>query len=275
MAAPKKSVLYNKLKNARSMGVPVKFDKSYVEYTEKELEDLIEVYQIDDSFNAPETPEQEPARDWDARRDEINRAAPVSVPRQPVHLPSQQRPRPGLSPREQAAYLGVPLEDRGQDRAGLTFNNPADMALRVDSRGRVWYQDEVMKPAIPKPRMTRITSTVSHGVKEVETRNPDGTLNERFEVAGDENKKVEIRITTPSWQIGLYRDPRLPFMVHTYGGVAGFDYREIVAHYGGSELVPSTIKKLYVYNDLCFDIRSTRETMEKELRDMQLAGRIR
>ena len=142
--------------------------------------------------------------------------------------------------------------------------------MRVDSRANIWYQDEVVKPAIPKARARRVVNYKDPGVKEVKKYYSDGRLDESFEVAGDEAKDMQVKTTLPSWQVGVYKDPRLPFRVHTYNNVRGFEWVDILTQYGGMDHVPSTIKRLYVGNDLCFDITSTRETMERELRDLQL-----
>ena len=270
---PLKSILYNQLKQAAEYGVYVEFAKPYVNYTVDELQELVERYLPDPARTQEYRPEQPP----------VNASAPRSapVPPEPTH-PAQGQRRPevelvddsgweGLSPNELADYLGVPYSNLPAERAGLTFNtHKPDDPLRVDFDGRVWFQDEVMKPAIPKRRMVRAVRYQDTGVKTVERRTEDGHLDERFEVSGDQAREMEVKITLPSWQVGIYKDPRLPFRVHVYNGVRGFSWSDIVIHYGGMDLVPSTIKRLYVGQDLCFDIRSTRETMEREYRDLQL-----
>jgi hypothetical protein len=176
-------------------------------------------------------------------------------------------------PQALAVALGVPFNDRKADRAGLTFNThgPNDI-LRIDSRGMVWFRDEVMKPAIPQKRMRRKVKTVTSNIEEVHTYRPDGGIDETFEVAGDEQHEIEIKISMPTSQVGIYVDPRMPFKIHQYGNKRAFDYDEVVRFYGGLMQIPSSITTIYVDIDLCFDIASVRDTMEKEYRE-QFFGR--
>lgn len=279
MAAPRKSVLYNTLKTAHETGrQDIYFEKTYVQYTEAELEALIEKYGLGRS-NTGGTQDE-----WDRRRAELTGTStpvltttpPPVAQTPPPTAPTRPRvPRSGISPEQQAAWLGVPLKDRGEDRAGLEFNKDPEQAIRVDSQGFVWYQDEVMKPAIPKPRARRVIRTESTGFKTIERRNSDGSLDESFEVSGDEGKTLEIKTTLASWQVGIYWDPRLPFKVHVYDGRRAFDFAEIVRHYDGLDLIPSAVKRVYIGSDLCFDIKSVRDAMEQQLRDLQLGRSFR
>lgn len=265
MAPPKKSLLYNQLKLAVEMGhKEIKLNKPYVSYTEDELEGLLRQHGL---MDGPQTsaplPEPEPV-----------------IPATPAPNGAESRApgdpfAPGVTPAQRAERLGVPLADRGADRAGLTFNTHGiNDPVRVDLQGRVWFQDEVQKPAIPKARARRILKSQTTNTKVIEQRGDDGRLIESFEVAGDEVRDLEIKVTLPSWQVGIYWDPRLPFRVHVYEDVRGFDFRDIVKYYGGLDLIPSSIKRIYVGGDLCFDIQSTRNTMEQQLRDAQLGRGI-
>jgi hypothetical protein len=179
------------------------------------------------------------------------------------------------APERLAKILDIPFQDRGAERAGLTFNThgPND-PVRVDSRGRVWYMDEVIKPAIPKPRMRRRVRTMTSDVKTVSTYHPDGRLDETFEVAGQEQHEMEVKITLPSWQVGIYRDPRMPFKIHQYNGIRGFDRMEVVKYFGGMDLVPESVAHIYVGQDLCYDINKTRETIERLYRERTLGRSI-
>ena len=82
----------------------------------------------------------------------------------------------------------------------------------------------------------------------------------------------EVKITLPSYQVGVFLDPRFPFKIHTYNGAQGFDLFDIQKYYGGSDLVPSEIKRVYVSNDLCYDIRTTIRAIQNEAREIQLKG---
>jgi hypothetical protein len=79
----------------------------------------------------------------------------------------------------------------------------------------------------------------------------------------------------PSYQVGIYKDRRFPFKIHTYNGVQGFDFEEVARYYGGTELVPPVIKRMYVENVLCYDIRTVVRAIQEEFRQQQLTGRIR
>jgi hypothetical protein len=73
----------------------------------------------------------------------------------------------------------------------------------------------------------------------------------------------------------VYKDPRFPFKVVCYNGNEGFDLDEVQAFYGGAELVPPAIKRKYVENVLCYDIRTAVRAINEEFRQQQLAGKIR
>lgn len=145
--------------------------------------------------------------------------------------------------------------------------------LRVDDAGRQWLQEEVRKPAYAKPRGRRILRYVEKGVQTETVK--AGEYVESFEVEGQgPGKAAEIKITLPSYQVGIYLDPRFPFKIHCYGGAEAFDLADVEQYYGGVELVPNTIKRVYIENDLCYDIRSVIQTIQAEFRQLQLTGRI-
>ncbi|UQT01730.1 hypothetical protein SEA_MORRILL_45 [Microbacterium phage Morrill] len=300
---PLKAQYWQELKNAVALGVPVPLTKAYVSYKEAELKALVDEYLGDSQAEADDVSES-----FDASRAAAESLVAASfgspTPTPDALSQSLAQPGPGASsplgaggaaqsgaqaatedlrppvsewgryaPETLARLLGVPFSDLPSRRAGLTFNTHGpDDPLRVDSQGKVWYRDEVPKPAIPLPRMRRKVKYVNPGVKTVERRLPDGHLDESFEVAGDGHEEAEIKITLPSSQVGIYYDPRLPFRVHVYNGRRGFDYMDIIRFYGGDLLVPEDIKKatLYVDGDLCFDIIKTRTIMERELREARL-----
>jgi hypothetical protein len=146
--------------------------------------------------------------------------------------------------------------------------------LRTDEQGRQWLQEEVRKPAYPKPRGRRVLTYVDPGVEQQTVRN--GEYIETVEVAGNRtNRTSEIKITLPSFQVGIYRDRRYPFRIHTYNGREGFDLRDVEQFYGGAELVPNECKRVYIENDLCYDIRSVVAAIRTEFRQQQLQREIR
>jgi len=277
MAPPRKALLWKQLQEAKNMGIEVPLTKQYVMYTEAELDDLLLQYvgaPPADPFEAATAPEPPQAA--------ASAAFPASVPQAAAPAPRPQSGPPAAtdrstwsqySPRDLATILGVPLTDRNADRAGLTFNThgPND-PLRVDTMGRVWFMDEVQKPAIPKPRMRRKVRALSSDVRMEHRYNPNGTLDESFEVAGENVHEIEIKITLPSSQVGVYFDPRFPFKIHQYNGRRAFDYEEIRDYYGGLDLIPTSIreKTIYIGTDLCFDMNAVRDTIEKEYRERVL-----
>ena len=147
-----------------------------------------------------------------------------------------------------------------------------ESVIRVDEQGRRWLQEEVRKPAYPKPRGRRVLTYLETGVKTETVQN--GEYVETFEVAGDRaTRPSEVKITLPSYQVGIYRDPRFPFRVHCYNGQEGFNLHDVNDFYGGSELVPYGVKRIYIENDLCYDIRSVVQAINSEYRQIQLTGK--
>ena len=184
---------------------------------------------------------------------------------------------------EAAQFYGLPAPDTSrvprkaadpQEMAGQRQNSqPEEEPIRVDEFGRLWYQEEVRKPAYPKPRGRRVLTYVDTGTKQQSIK--VGDYVETFEVAGDEVARVsEVKITLPSYQVGVYKDPRFPFKVHTYNGLEGFDLFGVRDYYGGAELVPADIKRVYVENVLCYDIRTTVRAIQDEYRELVLAGKV-
>ena len=156
---------------------------------------------------------------------------------------------------------------------GQRLNTQGGAPIRIDETGREWYQEEVKKPSYPRPRGRRVLRYQESGVEQVTVQN--GEYTETFEVAGSgPGQAAEVKITLPSYQVGIYKDPRFPFKVHTYNGMEGFDLFEVEEFYGGAELVPAAVKRIYVENHLCYDIRSVVRAIEAEHRQLQLTGRI-
>lgn len=165
----------------------------------------------------------------------------------------------------------MPLLDP-TEHAGVTMNTHGpDEPIRVDEHGNVWYRNEVQKPGYAKPRGRRILRAMDSGTVTETITTKDG-YTETFEVPGDPKfaKPIEIKVTLPSYQTGIYKPKNMPFRVHTYQGVRGFDFDDVNKFYGGVDLVPSTIKRCYVSSDLCYDITSTIRAIEDEYRERVL-----
>lgn len=280
MAPPRKSVLWQEIKLAKEAGVEIPLSKTYVSYTEGELEELVRVYlDQNDPTPAQSRPDSAPAEPESSTPEpSVARVDPQPAAPRPAQSAPQGRPPHTewgkYSPKRLAELLGVPLSDNPERRAGLTmYSHGEEDPVRVDTTGRVWFKDEVIKPAIPMPRMRRKLRIMGATAERQETRRPNGALDESFEVAGKEQREMEVKITLPSFQVGIYRDPRLPFKVHQYNGQRGFDRMDVVRYYGGNDLVPSEIGTKYVGGDLCYDIKQTRDAIDRELRQIQL-GRM-
>lgn len=161
-----------------------------------------------------------------------------------------------------------------QPRSAAQVVSDMRTPIRTDPDGKVWYADEVRKLASPGPRKRRKLSYVDHGTK-VETVQI-GQFMESFEVAGDVVRTEEVKITLPTYQVGLYRDPRLPFLIHVYNNNRGYDLFEVIKYYGNSpDLVPQEIQKTYVGNDLCYDIKTTNRAIENEARQLRMRGLLK
>lgn len=151
--------------------------------------------------------------------------------------------------------------------------NSLDEVIRVDEAGRKWHQEEVRKPAYPKPRGRRVLTYLDTGVRTETVKN--GEYVETFEVSGEQAERpAEVKITLPSYQVGIYTDPRFPFKVHCYDGRLGFDFNEVQNYFGGSELVPEECKRVYIENELCYEIRSVVRAIQNIHRQLQLTGKL-
>jgi hypothetical protein len=249
MSQTEKAQYYKALKDAG-----VTFDKHYREYDTSELR----------AAYAKLTGSSDPLPPTEATQDE----SPVEdLP--PVEFFGLEK----STPAEPAAPAPPPAASTAM--AGQHLNTQAaDQPLYTDEYGRQWFQEEILKPASPKPRARRVLTYLETGVQEKQVK--VGDYIETFEVAGDgPARTAEVKITLPSYQVGIFKDPRFPFRVHTYNGLQGFDLFEVQEYYNGAELVPSDIKRVYVENVLCYDIRTTVRAIETEYRQMQLTGKIR
>lgn len=169
----------------------------------------------------------------------------------------------------------VPQAADPDEMPGVRLNTkPEDEPIRIDEQGRLWFQEEVRKPAYPKPRGRRVLKYLDRGTVTETVQN--GEYVETFEVAGQGvGRPAEVKITLPSYQVGIYKDPRFPFKIHCYNGREGFDLFEVQQYYGGAELVPDECKRVYIENDLCYDVRTVIRAIQNEHRHLQLTGRLK
>ena len=243
MSQSEKSFYYGALQRA---GVP--FSKHYREYKTKELAEAYDQLFPDGPAYVPDAVASSPAAERAEARERLGH---------------EISPVPPIAPRNPDEMAG--------ERQHVGELEP----IRTDPEtGFVWFQEEVQKPAFPKSRGRRVLRYDDPGVQTQTVTN--GQYTETFEVAGDprQARPAEIKITLPSYQVGIYQDPRLPFKIHTYGGRNGFSLDDVLNYYGGADLVPSEIKRVYVENDLCYDVRTTIRAIESEYRRLQLAGKV-
>ena len=258
MGTQYKGILYRQLQAA---GVPL--EKPYREWRTEELKDILTAQGIEPA-PVPEEPQEQHQEPMYLPEDEPSPASYFGY-EEPAPAPPPAKPAP-----TPVASQADPNELPGQ----RLNTHSLDDVIRVDEQGRKWHQEEVRKPAYPKPRGRRVLKYMETGVR-TETVQA-GEYVETFEVAGNETSRpAEVKITLPSYQVGIYTDPRFPFKIHCYNGREGFDFEEVRAYYGGAELVPDTCKRIYVENDLCYDIRSVIRTIQEEHRHLQLTGKIK
>lgn len=257
MSQSDKAALYARLKEAG-----VSFDRHYREYSTEELADAVARLDSAEAAAAEEAVAEQRSEHGDIPMSDEDAARIFGTPR-PAAMPEKT---PVSVPRAEKDPAEMP---------GQRLNTAVELQpIRTDEQGRVWYQEEVRKPAFPKPRGRRVLQYMEGGVEEKTVKNGDYV--ETFEVAGTANRRpAEVKITLPSYQVGIYKDPRFPFKVHTYAEKQGFDLFEVQNYYGGAELVPTEIKRIYVENVLCYDVRTTVRAIQTEYRQLQLAGKVK
>lgn len=239
MSQPQKAAAYAALKEAG-----YRFEKHYRNYTTDELMETIQ------KFEEMGLPIQRPAT--------VDEAAFEESAAQPS-----------------SELASIPLKERDvNELPGERLNSKSlDEPIRVDEKGVIWYQEEVRKPGSPMPRGRRVMRISDPGVRK--QRVEVGEYTEEFEVAGNRtNRTTEIKITLPSYQVGIYKDPRFPFKIYEYNNNRGFSREDVERYYGGKDLVPATVKKKYVDTVLAYDIPSVVRTIQEEARALQLQGRI-
>jgi|GEM_PF-4197974 len=288
MAQTERAAIYRALK-----GAGVEFTKHYREYSVEELSALAAQHGVqveppartERDLPAPRGPEDEGGSIRDELRQlsqTVNQLVQLQLAqvKEPAQAPVKQRGAREPEPEQARGYMRDTAPTVGgldvNEHAGITSNSHGkDEVLYVDEHGNQWFQREVRKPAYPKPRGRRVLRYSDPGVKQETIK--VGDYEETFEVAGDpqNSRPAEIKVTLPSYQTGIYKAPNLPFKVHTYNGARGFDLEDVQRFYGGADLVPDTVKKVYVSTDLCYDITTTIRAIKDEARELALTkGRM-
>lgn len=157
MSRQTKSELYGFLKESG-----YKFDKHYREYNLDELREVCAEY--------PET------------GNPLYKAFSTTMASESIAVDELESTAESLP----SVMANVPVREIDENEmAGQRLNTHAeDEPIRIDENGLVWYQEEVRKPAYPKPRGRRVLRYNDPGVKKEEVR--AGQFTESFEVPGDQ-----------------------------------------------------------------------------------------
>lgn len=277
MSAAEKGFYFRRVKAAG-----VELDRHYREYTTAELKEA-DALAVSSGLLAPPTEEElaeltakvhAPKPRETSVSSSVTQQGEIGDPPDPAAAGffGFDVPEPEIAPTVAPAPARPELGEMPGERLNT---KAAEEILYVDETGRAWLQKEVLKPAFPKPRGRRVLRYSDPGV--VTKTVKDGEYTETFEVSGDPRnaQPAEIKITLPSYQVGICRDPRFPFKVITYNGREGFDYLDVEEYYGGPEMVPPVCKRMYVENALCYDMRSVIRAINEEFRALQLSGQIK
>lgn len=175
--------------------------------------------------------------------------------------------------RQQAAKTGV--EGRAKDADELpTQRRSDDMApIRTDVDGRVWYQEEIQKSTLAKPRGYRVFREIGTGVKTQTIDAGDG-YTETIEVPDGSRKPLEVKVGIPTWQVGIYRDPQFPFRVVEYRTARGFFRADVEEFFGGPDVLPENVSTMYVGNLMCYPIREVIIAINREFNQLQKRGSV-
>lgn len=250
MSTKVKGSYYRALKEAG-----VVFDLHYREYTTEQLKEAYE---------------RLPA--------ELQAAHPIHMKGDPVASEPERAQETRVQVEQMnEALRGVPEEDPDPPLsdepldviAGIRQNDGHAGPIRKDSMGNLWYQEEIRKKGYASARARRKLQYMDSGFKTVTNRLPDGST-ETVEVAGEELTASTVKITLPSYQVGIYLDSRFPFKIHVYADARGFDREEVEDYYGGYDRVPTEVKRIYVENVLCYDMRTVIRAIEDEARRLRL-----
>ena len=248
MSAALKGFYWKQLKE-----LGIEFERPYRNYTLAELRD---------SYSALVEEGLAPAIDEDAARASYQKE------------PERPEPQPTAPEPPNAPSVPVSAHNVHEHAAERAYSAGYDEEpVRIDPVTKfIWFREEVRKPAAPRPRARRKLTYVDSGTKTMEVS--DGRYVETVEVSGQQRNTGEVRITMPSYQVGVYLDPKFKdFKIHVYNDVKGFDLFDVQKFYGGADLVPAGIKRIYVGNDLCYDMLTVIRTIEEEYNRLRLQGR--
>lgn len=172
-----------------------------------------------------------------------------------------------------AARTGV--AGRAKDQNELPTQRRSDdmEPIRTDATGRIWYQEEIQKSSLAKPRGYRVFREVGTGVK-IQTIDAGDGYTETIEVADGSRKPLEVKVGIPTWQVGIYKDPQFPFRIVEYRSARGFYRQDVEEYFGGADVLPENVKTAYVGNLLCYPIREVVVAINREFNNLQKRGSV-
>ena len=171
------------------------------------------------------------------------------------------------------AQTGVVGREKDADELPTQRRSDELIPIRTDAQGRVWYQEEIQKSSLARPRGYRIFREMGTGVKQVEIEDGDG-YTETIEVADGTRKPLEVKVGIPTWQVGIYRDPQFPFRIVEYRSTRGFFRTDVEEFFGGADVMPEGVSTTYVGNLLCYPIREVVVAINREFNMLQKKGSV-
>lgn len=172
-----------------------------------------------------------------------------------------------------SATTGVVGRGKDQDEVPTQRRTDDLQPIRTDAAGRVWFQEEIVKSSLAKPRGYRVFREVGTGVK-LETIDDGNGYTETIEVPDGSRKPLEVKVGIPTWQVGIYKDPQFPFRVVEYRSARGFYRSDVEEFFGGADVLPENVKTSYVGNLMCYPIREVVVAINREFNQLQKRGSV-
>lgn len=175
--------------------------------------------------------------------------------------------------RKQAARTGV--QGSAKDKDELPTQRRADelTPIRTDENGRIWYQEEIQKSTLAKPRGYRVYREIGTGVKTITIDGDDG-YTETIEIPDGTRKPLEAKVGIPTWQVGIYKEPQFPFRTIEYRSARGFLRQDVEAYFGGPDVLPEGVETMYVGNLIAYPIREVIVAIQREYNALQKKGSV-
>lgn len=171
------------------------------------------------------------------------------------------------------ARTGVAGRDKDRDELPTQRRTDDLQPIRTDATGRVWYQEEIQKSSLAKPRGYRVFREIGTGVT-MQTIDAGDGYTETIEVADGSRKPLEVKVGIPTWQVGIYKDPQFPFRVVEYRSARGFFRTDVEEFFGGPDVLPENVTTTYVGNLLCYPIREVVVAINREFNALQKKGSV-